>query len=269
MIKKLQQRIPGLAQLLIGALVGIVILHPLVTLIFWFEFNQLLAVPSDSVADFLWKRISGATIVEIGPMTLVFAGLGIVSAMVFKLIQDLSEDSEKKSAVLRRQMNDQLPLLIAAGESEITEFKETMRWDVKENRVNKALEKVIAKSLAGLMNHRGGNLLIGLSDDGGIEGIEPDCKTLKHKNRDGFERALIDLVKNQLGANVGTMVHIQFLEIGGNTVCWIIVDAASEPVYFKDGNNSKYYVRLGNSTRELDVREANLHIKQRDRLGKY
>ncbi|WP_164089314.1 hypothetical protein [Sphingorhabdus sp. YGSMI21] len=53
MIKKLQQRIPGLVHLLIGALVGIVILHPLVTLIFWLEFNQLLAVPSDSVADFL------------------------------------------------------------------------------------------------------------------------------------------------------------------------------------------------------------------------
>ena len=42
--------------------------------------------------------------------------------MVFKLIQDLSEDSRKKSAVLQRQMNDQLPLLIAAGESEITGF---------------------------------------------------------------------------------------------------------------------------------------------------
>jgi len=160
-------------------------------------------------------------------------------------------------------------LLIEAGESEITEFKETMRWDLKEKRVNKILEKVIAKSLAGLMNHRGGNLLIGLSDEGVIKGIEPDCTTLKHQNRDGFERALIDLVKNQLGANVATMVHVQFLEIDDNTVCWVIVDAASEPVYLKDSNNSKYYVRLGNFTRELDVREANLHIKQRDRLGKY
>jgi len=101
MIKKLRERIPRLAHLLISALAGIVILHPLVTLIFWLEFNQLLAVPSDSVADFLWKRISEATIVEIGPMTLIFAGLGVVSAMVFKLIEDISEDNKKTQLFLK------------------------------------------------------------------------------------------------------------------------------------------------------------------------
>ena len=162
-----------------------------------------------------------------------------------------------------------MPLLIAAGESEATEFKESLRWDVKEGRVNKNLEKVIAKSLAGFMNHRGGNLLIGLSDDGTIKGIEADYNSLNNKNRDGFERALIDLVNNQLGGSAGTFVHIQFLESEGYTICWVIVDAATEPVYLKDGNISRYFVRLGNSTRELDVREAQNHFAHRLPLGKH
>ena len=267
MLINLHQRIPISFKIVIGALVGVILLHPLVTLIFWLEFNQLLSTPSDTAADFLWWRIRESTSFEMFPMNLLFAGLGAGLALVLDLVETLSEKSREKSHILKRQLSDQLPMLIAAGESETTEFKESLRWDVKEGRVNKKLEKVIAKSLAGFMNHRGGNLLIGLSDDGTIKGIELDCKTLRSKSQDGFERALIDLVNNQLGANAATMVHIQFLDYGGHTICWVIVDSAFEPVYLKDGNISRYFVRLGNSTRELDVREAQDHIAQSSPVG--
>ncbi len=247
---------------------GVFLLHPLVTIIFWLEFNQILSTPADTAGEFLWWRIRESTSFEMVPMNFLFAGLGAGLALVLDFVESLSEKNREKSHMLKKQLSDQLPLIIAAGEGETAEFKESLRWDVKEGRVNKALERVITKSLAGFMNHRGGNLLIGLADDGIIKGIEADYNTLKNKNRDGFERALIDLVKNQLGGSAATFVHIQFLECDEETICWVIVDAANDPVYLQDGNISRYYVRLGNSTRELDVREAQNHIAHRIPLGK-
>jgi hypothetical protein len=43
----------------------------------------------------------------------------------------------------------------------------------------------------------------------------------------------------------------------------VIVEPSDRPVYFHDGDTSRYFVRTGNSTRELDVREAMEHIGRR------
>ncbi len=64
MLINLHQRIPISFKIVIGALVGVILLHPLVTLIFWLEFNQLLSTPSDTAADFLWWRIRESTSFE-------------------------------------------------------------------------------------------------------------------------------------------------------------------------------------------------------------
>ena len=63
---------------------------------------------------------------------------------------------------------------IAEGESASLEFKSTFRWDLREGHINRSLENVVMKTLAGYMNSQGGTLLIGLSDDGGIVGPEND-----------------------------------------------------------------------------------------------
>ena len=52
--------------------------------------------------------------------------------------------------------------LIAAGESKTLEFKSSLRWDRREECVNKALEGVVVKTLAGFLNAAGGTLLIGV-----------------------------------------------------------------------------------------------------------
>ena len=41
------------------------------------------------------------------------------------------------------------------GESPTLEFKSSLRWDFREQQVNKALQRVIAKTAAGLMNSEG------------------------------------------------------------------------------------------------------------------
>ncbi len=54
-----------------------------------------------------------------------------------------------------------LEALIAEGENAHLEFKESLRWDVRQTTVNKKLEDVAIKTVAALANHKGGTLLIG------------------------------------------------------------------------------------------------------------
>ena len=157
---------------------------------------------------------------------------------------------------------DSLQALIARGESETLEFKSSLRWDWKQDRPNKALEGVVAKSICGLMNHRGGILLIGVDDLGGAVGIEADYATLHDANWDGFERCLISLVEGRLGGRHCLHVHSHRIETAGKTIALVEVESASDQVFCRDGNIDRFYVRTGNSTRELDVKEGLAHISQ-------
>jgi len=158
---------------------------------------------------------------------------------------------------------EQLKDLIAQGESDTLEFKSSVRWDIRQQKVNKGLEAVIAKAIAGLMNHRGGNLLIGVDDRGMPLGIDADMKTLRQPDWDDFERCITGIVESKLGGEHCTRIHCHRVALDGTMVALVAVRSASGPVYCRDGGAERYYVRMGNSTRELDVKEALAHIKER------
>ena len=250
-------------QAAIGAVLGILILHPLTTFVYWFEFNEFLPVSTMGIWDFFVSRLRSETFFELVPMNLVFALIGVVFGLIFGGYHRALEIEHYRVLGLQQELNTHLPSLIEKGETERVEFKSTMRWDLREKRSNKILEQVIAKSISGLMNHLGGSLIIGVNDAGGIVGIDADCQTLKHKNVDGFECALMDIVRTMLGAHACTLIHCQFSVLEGKTICWLIIERATLPIYFQNGKVAQYFVRIGNSTREMDVREAHAHVAQK------
>ena len=137
---------------------------------------------------------------------------------------------------MERELAEDLPSLIKSNENERLEFKSSIRWDFRQQRANKSLESIIAKSIAGLANHKGGNLLIGIDDDGLVLGLGMDYQTLKHKNRDGFERCIMDIIKKSLGGEVCSLVHCVFYEIKGKDICRIFVEQSKTPIYCKTDN---------------------------------
>ncbi len=251
-------------QVIVGALFGIVVLHPLTTLIFWLEYNDLLASPSTSAWAFLMNRLQSSPLTELVPMNAVFALVGVLGVYLIGSYTRTLQTEQRRVQSLEAELSRHLPSLIPQGEGERLEFKSTLRWDRRERRCNKVLEKVVTKSIAGLMNHRGGTLLIGVNDDGEIVGIEDDCQTLKHKNSDGFERVLMDLVRHSLGPQASTMIHPNFPSLSNMEICQIVVEPSDTPVFLQDGKIARYYVRTGNSTREFDARETHIHVAQRN-----
>ncbi|MDM8538081.1 putative DNA binding domain-containing protein, partial [Desulfobacterales bacterium HSG17] len=159
---------------------------------------------------------------------------------------------EEKSKIIVENVNN----LIKNGESETVEFKSSLRWDSQQKNINKLLGKVIVKTLAGFLNANGGKLIIGVDDNGNIIGLDNDYKTLKKMNRDGYELFLTQLYSQNIGKEFYQYIHITFHDFNGKDVCLISIESSSKPVYVKDGNEEKFFLRTGNSTQQLNAKET-------------
>ncbi len=153
--------------------------------------------------------------------------------------------------------------MMAAGEGETVEFKSSLRWDRREERANKQLEKVVTKTLAAFLNSRGGTLLVGVDDSGAAVGIDGDYATLRKRDRDGFQLHLQQLIERDLGAASATYLTTTFHEIDGADICQVTVEPSDEPVYVEDRRVAIFFLRTGNATRSLSVKDAVKYIQRR------
>ena len=184
---------------------------------------------------------------EIGAM------LGLLSLWFYKQLHKRLSHLDS----LKSELDKDLASIIRQGEGPLLEFKSSLRWDMQEQRINRNLESVVLKTLAGFFNsHVGGTLLIGVSDNGEIIGLEQDYQTLKKPNQDGFEQTLMTSISSNLGADLCHSVHVLFHVIGDKDVCRVIVSPARRPVFLQQGNSPKLFVRTGGGTRDLNIQEA-------------
>jgi ActR/RegA family two-component response regulator len=154
--------------------------------------------------------------------------------------------------------------LIAGGENKELEFKTSARWDSRANKVNKDLEKIVIKTIAGFLNSEtGGKLLLGVDDAGNVVGIEDDYKTLVRKDRDGYEGYLTNLLLDAFGKDLSLWLRVAFHELQQRIICEVTARPSPKPVFVTDDKSEHLYVRTGNSTRLLSTREAIEYCKVR------
>ncbi|NOX85918.1 MAG: ATP-binding protein [Chlorobi bacterium] len=164
--------------------------------------------------------------------------------------------------------------LISKGETEFVEFKSSLRWDYREEKVNKSLEEVVLKGIAAFSNAKGGTLIIGVNDDLEIVGLEPDFNTFKKQTADYFELHLRKLINNRYGIKFSNRhVLMQFPVIDDKIICVIRISAGTSPLYLKTKNKQGqeveiFYVRSGNASHEItSLKEIHEYIKQRFQEG--
>ncbi len=244
-----------------GAIVGVVILYPLNDLAYYLEYGPEDIPLGKYMLDSFFKAVTFA--IPLKTLFYMIAGviLGMISAFIYRsfMIRVM------KIAQLNQELAKDIHALIKQGEGPALEFKSSLRWDYKQSGINKSLEYVVIKTIAGFMNSSsGGTLLIGVGDDGDVLGLKNDFRTLKKQNRDGFEQTLISLISTKLGADVCRFVETVFYQIDGQDICRVIVAPSQRPVYIDQGNNVlKFYLRTGGGTRELNIREAMEYIADR------
>lgn len=170
----------------------------------------------------------------------------------------------KKNKIIRIQedhLHQQIVSILRMGESEYVEFKSSLRYDLNKKTSNVELENAVIKNIAGLMNSLGGRLILGVSDESEILGIENDYLTLKKKDRDGFELKIFELVSHKIGVEFCSLLTVRFYKIDGKDICEIEIKPSSSPCYVHSKNDTLFYVRTGNSTKPLSVKQAVDYIK--------
>ena len=156
---------------------------------------------------------------------------------------------------------------LLGSETREVEFKQTARWSVREQRKDRAMEQVIVKTVAGMLNDHGGTLLIGVTDDGEPVGLEADYALVKPPNADGLVNWLDTLFDNTLGHVGANRLAIHMDQVNGHDICRIDVPASSRPIWVKNPNgDDTLYQRRNNSTRQVPTNEIKPFLT--DRFGK-
>jgi hypothetical protein len=155
--------------------------------------------------------------------------------------------------------------LIKRGESKTLEFKSTLRWNLKEeHRDDKIVTHAVLKTVAAFLNTDGGDLLIGVADDGSIVGVERD----QLENNDKFMRHLAQVVRNGLGDRAGTCIDPKTQVVQDKTVCVVSCQRSPEPVFLKwkgmeTGAEGDFFVRSGPGTVRLPPESTKQYIRTR------
>jgi type I restriction enzyme R subunit len=210
------------------------------------------------------------------------AQMDIAEDMALKIIDDEVMQNEVVAAYLpiiqgkaKVAWQEHCPIGELLGpdkESGHLEYKASLRTRAGTGEVYKPLETATLKTIAAFANSRdGGTLLIGVKDDGSVCGLALDYESLRKPDKDDrdlFQLHLINIVTASMGGAAAANLSVQIHTIDGDDVCRVHVPAAGFPVDAKVTVDKKgqfiskvaFFVRAGNSTRELDDAEKAKHV---------
>jgi ATP-dependent DNA helicase RecG len=129
-----------------------------------------------------------------------------------------------------RELNN----LLAAGETETVEFKESPN-------------ERFYRTISALANTRGGMILLGVNKEGSITGVESSSKFLE------------DLT-NRIVNKLSVYPEIETIDAAGKRVIAVRVVRSTFPVSYE----GRYYERVGNTTREMSAKKLQVFMQSRN-----
>ena len=158
---------------------------------------------------------------------------------------------------------------IKKGETKNIEFKSSLRFCLKTTKAEKYIEHSAIKNICAFLNSNGGKLIIGVTDDGEILGLEnTDFKTFKESDKkDAFLKHLDNLISKYFGNDLSLNLGVEFEEIESKIVCEIdVLQNNNGPIFLKNpekNNSEEFYIRRNASAVTLSMDEFYKYSKER------
>ena len=217
----------------------------------------------------VWTEIEGIGLNDLMNETLmVILGTAVVCIMYYEddrhnlfkytLGSFLEENSEALG--LENRQKEDIQRLIRDGESNRLEFKSTLRTNLENGETDKRMEKAVLKTIVAFLNTDGGNLLIGVDDDGDIIGA--DIQSFENKDKMGLH--LTNLIASKIGNSFLPFITFNLIDFDDKVVIRVKCDPCPMPVFYKDGKIEIFYVRSGPRTEELTGMTLISYIKNRE-----
>ena len=178
-----------------------------------------------------------------------------------RLIAEGINDFIKTLFVDEAEIEINIDELIKQPENQYLEFKATLRYDPITQSVNKDLEKPVLKNICAFLNSNYGKLIMGVTDDNTVNGLENDYNTLGRNDRDGFENHLTNLIISKIGAFYTKFINVQFHKIMNKEICIVEINKSTKPAFYNEGTEQEFWIKIGNSSRILSVSEAHDYIQ--------
>jgi len=176
-------------------------------------------------------------------------------------IVDITAYYEDRLQKIESQIsNNDLLSNIKRGETSRLEFKSSLRWNIKAQKDDPEMEHSVLKTIAAFCNTDGGELLIGVADDGSILGLDSD----HFANADKFQLYLAGRIREKLEPSVESWVSIDTVQAGETPICKVTCKPSKEDIWLKrERNIEEFYCRQGPSSISLTPRNAARYINER------
>ncbi len=115
------------------------------------------------------------------------------------------------------------------------------------------------KTIGAFLNSEGGDLLIGVNDDGEITGVDAEIEKF-FKNGDKYLLNFKSKLKTNVGEEFYPLIDYKLIEVNGRQVLRVNCGIASSPCFLDD---AEFYVRSGPATDRLDGKKQHEYIKQK------
>ncbi|MEZ6081636.1 MAG: ATP-binding protein [Pirellulaceae bacterium] len=218
-----------------------------------------------------------------GSGAFLFAALNILQPLYEACLNKMEQLVVEVDQAQAVTTDDEVAALIEMLESSTLEFKSTARFDVKKAKAIEQLPKEkqleilkatdkerqhdILKAVSALLNTNGGDLVIGVEDNGAGFGVHHDYMFLgsePKQNRDNYELWMNQLFINQFGKVAAGCIEPVFAKRDGVDVVWLKITPSADPVLVtKEDGTQVFYRRIGNSSQSLDMIEFAKYRDQR------
>jgi hypothetical protein len=210
-------------------------------------------------ADDLQARLQTST----GKVTILFAVLlGLAMVAVVVVAFDYRNKWRRFARHRLPPPADQAALmgLIAGGETDHVEFKSTMRWNLHANKPGKEIELAWLKTVVAYLNTAGGFLMIGVKDDGEVLGLDKD----DFKNDDKLLLHFENLIRQHVGLLHAPYIRADIWNLESGQVLLVTCERCPEPAYLRNGDDEKFFVRIGPSTHVMPASKIHDYLAERE-----
>ena len=185
---------------------------------------------------------------------------------VKKILFDLSSESKTTSDFIPKTS-----MTVPEDEDSSNEFKSSFRADIDrltkgDGRIvsSKSVEKEISITISAMANKEGGELFIGINDDGDVLGLDSDYELIKDSNDDKFQRIIWQSIQNYIG-NMAyvSKLGMSLIKKNSKKICVITIPKSNEPIFVNDDNNQESYVRIGTRSEKFSPQDFLKYCKTR------
>ena len=211
-------------------------------------------VPESDLLGLLSHRGSLLVVVAVAVLAVAISLAILLVAKYRRLLKNMP-----KTSIDAADPAGEIQSLIRAGEGANLEFKSTMRMNLRSGKAGKEIELAWLKSVVAFLNSDGGILLLGVSDQGEILGLEADGFENEDKCRLHFK----NLINQHVGLEHSRYIQLILQPLQDKLVAAIECERSPEPVFLSTGKDEDFYIRSGPASVKLSVSKVLQYLSKR------